>query len=164
MTDLTEHNKGFAAILQEMYSLEKPAGQLFCGTHITLGFSTSMNKTVRIIESHMKIENFIAGLMVGMEVDTKNSSIGGKALDMCLKLVAPEYSHKAWNYYETFKLYIEEQDYPMLLLAYKDHRFGCLSRASAVLLFYYDILVQFLDDNPRISNRLACLTRELLTF
>ena len=29
MTDSTEHNKGFAAQLAEMYDLEKPAGQIF---------------------------------------------------------------------------------------------------------------------------------------
>lgn len=54
-----------------MCILERPAGQLFCDTHTTLGFSTSMKKTVRIVETHMKIQNFIAGFMVGIEVDSK---------------------------------------------------------------------------------------------
>ena len=37
MTDATEHNKGFAELLAEIYSLEKPAGQLFRSSHTTLG-------------------------------------------------------------------------------------------------------------------------------
>ena len=56
ITDSTEHNKGFSKILQEMYGLEKPAGQLFCGTHTTLGFASAMNKVTRTLEQDMKVE------------------------------------------------------------------------------------------------------------
>ncbi|QQP49908.1 Hypothetical protein FKW44_010731 [Caligus rogercresseyi] len=41
MTDSTEHNQGFSKLLAEMYNLETPAGQIFCGTHTTLGFSSA---------------------------------------------------------------------------------------------------------------------------
>ena len=51
MTDSTEHNKGFAAILQEIYDLDEPAGQLFCGTHTTLGFAAAMNKAQNLIHA-----------------------------------------------------------------------------------------------------------------
>ena len=33
MTDSSKQNKGFSAILKDLYSLDKPAGQLFYGTH-----------------------------------------------------------------------------------------------------------------------------------
>ena len=36
------------------------------------------------------------------ELDSKHGSLGEQALDMCLKLVTPEYSHKSWNYYSVF--------------------------------------------------------------
>ena len=45
MTDSTEHNQGFSKLLAEMYSLETPAGQLFCGTHTTLGFSSALKQS-----------------------------------------------------------------------------------------------------------------------
>ena len=98
--------------------------------------------------------------MVGMEVDSKNSSIAGQSLDMCLKLVAPEHSHKPWNYCNLFKSYLEKENLPMILFAYKDQRFGCMNRPAGVLLFYYDHLSEFLTQNPQICNRLACLVRE----
>ena len=44
MTDSTEHNKGFANIMADMYDLNTTADQLICGTHTTLGFATAMNK------------------------------------------------------------------------------------------------------------------------
>ena len=50
----------------------------------------------------------------------------------------------------------------MVLFSYKDQRFGCLSRAAGVLLFNMEWLSMFLDQNPQINNRLACLVRELL--
>jgi len=50
------------------------------------------------------------------------------------------------------------------LFAYKDQRFGCLSRAAGVLLFYFDTLTSFLVLNTQITNRLSCLVRELLGF
>ena len=49
MTDSTSHSKGFAEILPELHDLSKPAGQLFCGSHTTLGFSSAMNKTVKML-------------------------------------------------------------------------------------------------------------------
>ena len=46
MTDSVLHSKGFNLVLHETYSLDKPAGQIFCGAHTTLRFSNSMDKTV----------------------------------------------------------------------------------------------------------------------
>ena len=81
-----------------------------------------------------------------------------QALDMMLKLVAPEYKHKSWNY---FGLYLEQRELDLTLFSYKDHQFGCLSRAAAVPVNNYEHLAGFLSDNPHISNKLACLVREL---
>ena len=39
LTDSVEHNKGVNQVLADMYSLDKPAGQIFCGTHTVLGSS-----------------------------------------------------------------------------------------------------------------------------
>ena len=50
------------------------------------------------------------------------------------------------------------------MFAYKDHRFGCLSRAAAVLLHNYDHLPSFLEENPSINNKLACGVHELLNL
>ena len=46
--------------------------------------------------------------------------------------------------------------------AYKDQRFGCLSRAAAVLLYIKNYLSQWLEKNPHITNRLACIVRDFL--
>ena len=75
MTDSTSHNKGFAIVLAELYNLDEPAGQLFCGSHTTLGFSSAMNKVVKVIESDMKVENILSKFMVGMELESKHGSL-----------------------------------------------------------------------------------------
>ena len=162
MTDSVEHNKGINKILQEMYNLDEPAGQLFCGSHTTLGLSSAMDKIVSMIEEDMKLSNITSKFMVGLDVDSKNSSIAGIALDIMLKLVAPEYSHKMWNYYDTFCHYLDTIEVDKVMFAYKDQRFGCLSRAAAVLLFLFEHLGNFLSENTQIVNKLACLARELL--
>ena len=69
-----------------------------------------------------------------MELDSKNGSLAGQALDMMLKLVAPEYRHKAWNYYGLLTQYLGQRDIDLMLFSYKYHWVGCLSRPSAVLL------------------------------
>ena len=145
-----------------MYDLEKPAGQIFCGSHTTLGFSSVMNKVMRQVEAEMKMEQVLKGFMVDMECHSKNTSVAGQALDMCLKLVAPEYAHKPWNRYNEFLVFLKQRQVSSVLFAYKDNRFGCLSRAAAVLLYNYDHLTDFLKQNPHINNRLACLVREVL--
>ena len=81
---------------------------------------------------------------------------------MCLKLVAPEYAVKQWNRYKKFWHFLKKRNVQSVLFAYKDHRFGCLSRAAAVLVFNYDHLLDFLSQNPHINNKLACLVREIL--
>ena len=162
MTDSTEHNKGFSKLLAEMYDLEEPAGQLFCGTHTTLGFSSAMNKVMRLLEADMKMEQILKGFMVDMDVDSENASIAGQAIDICLKLVAPEFSHKPWNRYKQFIDFLEERQVSSVLFAYKDSRFGCLSRAAAVLVYNFDHLIDFLEQNLHINNRLACLVREVM--
>ena len=162
MTDSTVHNKGFADVLAELYSLDKPAGQLFCGSHTTLGYSAAMNKVVKMIETDMKVENILSKFMVSMELESKHGSLAGQALDMMLKLVAPEYSHKQWNYFKLYTNFLKQKGVDMMLFSYKDQRFGCLSRAAGVLLLNMDWLAMFLDQNPQINNRLACLVRNLL--
>ena len=144
-----------------MFDLDKPPGQLFCGTHTVLGFSNTMNGVVTKIELKMGLDKILAGFMVGMELDSKHGSLAGQSLDMILKLVAPEYKHKSWNYHGIFTHYCQERGIPLTLFAYKDHRFGCLSRASVVALVNYEALEGFLAANPQISNKLACLVREL---
>ena len=162
MTDSVGHNKGINLELQSLYDLDKPAGQLFCGSHTTLGFSSVLNKKISQIETDMKVDQVISKFMVSMDLDSKNGSLAGQALDMCLKLVAPEYGHKSWNYNKEFINFLDQKNIKKTLFCYKDQRFGCLSRASAVLLFNLPHLEQFLASNPQISNRLACLVRELL--
>ena len=164
LTDSVEHNKGVNQILAEMYNLEKPVGQIFCGTHTVLGFSNTMNKLVMEIELNMKLETILSGFMVSIELDSKNGSLAGQALDMMLKLVAPEYKQKSWNYFGLYTNYLEQRELDLTLYSYKDHRFGCLSRAAAVLLNNFEHLAGFLSDNPHISNKLACLVRELMNL
>ena len=162
MTDSVSHNKGVADVLQDLYDVSTKPGQIFCSTHTTLGFSHSMNKDVANIEGDMKVEQILQKFMVAMKLDSKHGSLAGQALDMCLKLVAPEYRHKPWNYYKKFVNYLQQKNVPVTLFSYKDKRFGCLSQAAGVLLHLLPHLMDFLSSNPHINNCLACLVREVL--
>ena len=162
MTDSVSHNKGINKELADLYDIEKPAGQLFCGSHTTLGFSGNMDKQVARIEADMKLEHVIKNFMVDLEMDSKNGSFAAQALDMCLRLVSPEYSHKPWNYNKLYVNHLEQQQADITLFCYKDQRFGCLSKSSGVLLHNLPHLKQFLADHPNINNRLACLVREVM--
>ena len=161
LTDSVEHNKGVNEILADMYNLDEAPGQLFCGSHTVLGFSNAMNKVVMAIELKMGLDKVLAGFMVGMDLDSKHGSLAGQSLDMILRLVAPEYKHKSWNYHGTYNHFLQERGLDLTLFSYKDQRFGCLSRASAVCLNNYPHIEGFLSTNPQISNKLACLIREL---
>ena len=98
MTDSTEHNKGFAEIMKDMYNLDTAAGQLFCGMHTTLGFSSAMNKQLALVERDMTLEVIFQNFMVDLDFDSKHGSVAGQALECILQLVAPEFQHKPWNY------------------------------------------------------------------
>lgn len=111
--------KGFAKILGEMYDLDSVAGQAYCSSHTTLGFSSDMNKSVATIERDMRVEEVLSKFMVTMDLDTKNGSLAGQALDMMLKLFAPEYSHKMWNYNRLYVAYLEAKGAEKTLFSYK---------------------------------------------
>ena len=162
MTDSTEHNKGFAQLLAGMFDLDSAKGQLFCGTHTTLGFSRAMNKVLAVVERELTLEAIFSNFMVDLDFDSKHGSVGGQACDVILRLVAPEFHHKAWNYYDSFFNYLKERAAELVLFSYKDQRFGCLSRACAVILYIKHFLRDWLDDNPNVTNRLACLVRDFL--
>ena len=164
MTDSTAHNKEIASCLADLYDLDTPAGQIYCNTHTTLGFSSGMNKVLRLVESGMHLEEVVKTFLVDLDYDTKNSSVAGQSLDMILRLVAPEYSHKPWNRNKQYLVYLKERDLDGHLFAYKDARFGCLSKAAAVALYNFDNISSFLEDFPDISNRLACLVREVMVL
>ena len=80
MSDSVSHNKGFSEVLQEMYDLEKPAGQIFCGSHTTLGFAAAMNKKLRHLEAEMKMEEVMKTFMVDLEVTPKMPAWQGRPL------------------------------------------------------------------------------------
>ena len=108
MTDSTDHNKGFALILQQMFDLDSSKGQLFCGTHTTLGFSRAMNNVLAAVERDMTLEAIFNNFMIDLDFDSKHGSVGGKACGVILRLVAPEFLHKAWNYHDAFKNYLKK--------------------------------------------------------
>ena len=76
---------------------------------------------------------------------------------MMLKLMALEYKHKSWDYFGLYANYLELD---LTLFSYKDHCFGCLSRAAAVLL-NYEHLAGFLSEKTYepalLEGDLLCL-------
>ena len=59
------------------------------------------------VKLNMGLPKLFSKFMCSMELDSKNRSLAGQALDMMLRLVAPEYRHKSWNYYGQFTTYLE---------------------------------------------------------
>lgn len=45
------------------HSQEKPAGQLFCSSHTTLGLARAFNKVVRKVEAEMELEKLVQAFM-----------------------------------------------------------------------------------------------------
>jgi hypothetical protein len=46
--------------------------------------------------------------MIDLDFDSKHGSVGGKACGVILRLVAPAFLHKAWNYHDAFKNYLKK--------------------------------------------------------
>ena len=67
-----------------------------------------MNKAMQLVEADMKMEQVLNSFMVDLEVDSKNASVAAQVLDLCLKLVAPEYAHSPWNRYNESLLFFEQ--------------------------------------------------------
>ena len=105
MADSTAHNKEIALYLAELYDLHTPAGQIFCNTHTTLGYAAGMNKVLRLVLAGMHLEEVVKTFKLDLDYDTKHYSVAVPAIDMILRLVASEYSHKTWNRDRQYKVY-----------------------------------------------------------
>ena len=88
--------------------------------------------------------------MVDFDMDSKNNSVAGQALDICLKLVVPEYSDSIlpWNKYKTFLMFMKERGAKDILFSYMDKMLCCLSRAAAMLLYHCPTCVGSLHTTP----------------
>ena len=104
------------------------------------------------------------GCMVNLEIDSKKFSQAGQALDMCLKLIAPENSHKPWNRHERFHSCFGAEECIQCLFAYTDSRFGCLSRAAAVLIYNFDHLEEFLTYSDECKTKTKVAIEVPLTY
>ena len=56
----------------------------------------------------MKMDELVQGFMVDLDVDSKNGSVAGHSIDMCLRLVAPEYNAKPWNKNKQFLQFLDD--------------------------------------------------------
>ena len=108
MTDASEHIKGLAEVLQEIYDLKRPAGLRFCSIHTTLSMASAMNEVIRVLEAEMDLDKLVQNFIVDLNVDSESSGMAEQALDMCLKLVVPEYSAKPRSKYKELLMFLEE--------------------------------------------------------
>ena len=78
-----------------------------------------------VVERDMTLEAILDNFMIDLDFDSKHGSIAGQACDVILRLVAPEFLHKNWNYYKDFLTYLGKQNAEKVLFAYKDQRLCC---------------------------------------
>ena len=57
-----------------MYCLEKPAGQLFCSFHSTLGLGRAFSKVMRTVKADMELEKLVQTFDANLEVDRNSIS------------------------------------------------------------------------------------------
>ena len=87
------------------------------------------------------MELVVKGFMVDMQVDSKNSSVAGQGLYMCLKLVDPEYMHKRWNKQEDFLVFLREG---VFLKYYLHTKITDLAVYQELLQYCYTIMAIYL--------------------
>ena len=72
------------------------------------------------------------------------------------KSISPFYQnmlHKPWNYNKLYINHLEQEQAELTLFCYKDQRFGCLSKASGVLLHNLPHLKQFLANQSPMKEK-----------
>ena len=103
----TEHNKGVSKLLV-CTTWKQQQGRSFVASTL-LGFCSAMNKAVQLVEVEADRKMELNSFMVDLEADSKNASVAKQALDLCLKLVAPEYAHIPWNRHKEYLLCFEQR-------------------------------------------------------
>ena len=69
LTDSVSHNKFIGEDVPKLFDLDTKPGQIFCATHIGLGFCSSMNSSIHHIEDKLGIKNIMEGFVVEIEYE-----------------------------------------------------------------------------------------------
>ena len=161
MTDSVSHNKQIAHDLAEKYGREKPAGQVFCNIHTSLGISRAINSSLSEIEAEMGIENIFKSVLVEVSYDKKHGSVVAQAVHAFLALVDAEHSAKTWNKHNDFVVHLKTQNINPHFFQYRDDRFDGLAHGCALVLHLWESYFSWLRERSDINNRLACYVRSM---
>ena len=161
MTDSVSHNRKISTNLQEKYKREKPAGQVFCNAHTSLGMIHAINERISEIEQQMGVNNIMKSVLVEVVYEKKHGSVLAQSVYSTLALVDKEHSAMSWNYHTDFLDFLKRHGIKSHLFPYKDSRFDGLPRACGVLLFHWTHIQEWLKERGDITNKLSCFIRAL---
>ena len=98
-------------------------------------------------------------------VDSDNFDSVNSSIDCVLRLISPQFSHKAWSRYRKFSDYMEQNGLQNLAFAQRDRRFGGSAASAAVVNYHWEHLRDHLSSvSSQLSdrNQLACAVRAIL--
>ena len=164
LSDKASENPGLMAeIAQELGVVHCP-GEFFCLIHTVLGYDRSESQCYLKIQKEIGVSKLFTNLNY-VDVDNDSFDAVNSSLDCILRLISPQFSHKAWSRFRKFCDFMEQRGLKNLAFAQRDKRFGGAAASGAVANYHWEDLQNHLSSassQQTDRNQLACAVRSIL--
>ena len=158
MTDSASEMGTFQPLLQEkLLSDHQPFG-LKCVQHTVTGYTETMLKAISGLEQEIGPEK-----LYGTANCHDKSNVTKETIVAVCKLISPQYQNKPYSMRPEFEVMLSENGGLKKndSFSFRNHRFGCLSKAAAMILYHLDDVVH-LCDHVESRNDLIIFIRTML--
>ena len=160
MTDSVSHNRGVEELVAKELEVDHLPAHLLCNVHPSLMFVREILKLFVEIDTTLTPQKIYAGFAVTLT--DQQISVMQNCIDCCLRLVSPDFNHKAWNKSEEFQLFLAPEKHQIKRLQME--RFNSFVFSAATFLSIDSKVTEFLAKYEHITNQLACLVRSFNTL
>ena len=145
MTDSASEMNLFLSILGKDMDSNHVPHHLKCVLHTALGFTETEIKVVSSLEQTIGPDK-----LYGTANCHDSSNVSKSTVMAILKLISPQYQHKPYNLKSEFDATLSDGTRKNDSFSLRSHRFGALEKASAVVIYHWDDVLNLCD---RVENR-----------
>ena len=164
LSDKASENPGLMAEIAQELGVTHCPGEFFCLIHSVLGFDRSESQCFLKLQKEIGVTKLFSNLNY-VDVDNDSFDAVNSSLDCILRLISPQFSHKAWSRFRKFSDFMEQHGEKNLAFAQRDKRFGGAAASAAVANYHWEHLQNHLStaaSQQSDRNQLACAVRALL--
>ena len=161
LSDLCDVNKKLGKEIKGVIGSDWEPGQLFCVLHYVLHVPEAIKQVFSRYQESIGTDKLFPET-TGFEMNVDEKIMVVQMLDIWMRLTSIRWHGRAWNKYELFTSYAEENGVRNVGHMVHANRFGEFEERCAGGVYLSEIWVKWLESYQSIRNNLSCYLRSVL--